>query len=347
MRMAWIDTLTAWTLIALIALILWRVGRHLLSWAARRRGTGWQLQLADVFLPPLVSFAAIRAAQLAASPLFRECLPEWENLGLKTFASLEAAVIGWGALRIADRLDRNLRQLSRHGHGALDSLTSGMPIRVLKIAIALATALFIGQRIFDFNITALLASAGVVGLAVALAAKDTVSNFFGSLIILADTPFRIGDRIECGKVCGIVRSVGVRSSRIVTDDESVCIIPNSMLTGAVVFQRNLRGHLKRIIDLALTYDTTAEQMEQAMKILHGIMDNFHGPDRPGFEPRIFFSELGTYSLNLRAILFFKTESFAEEEALLSELNFAILRQFNAAGLKFAYPTQTLQVEHPA
>ena len=347
MKIVWLDTLTAWTLIALTALIGWRIGRQLLTWAARRRGTGWQLQLADALLPPLVGLTAVRAAQLAASSLFRECPPEWGSLGLKTFDSLEAAIIGWALLRIADRLDRNLRQWSGRGHGALDSLVSGMPGKALKIAIVLATTLYIGQRIFDFNITALLASAGVVGLAAALAAKDTISNFFGSLIILADTPFKIGDRIECGKVCGIVQSVGVRSSRIVTDDESLCTIPNSMLTGAVVFQRNRRGHLKRVMDLALTYDTTAEQMDRAMKILHGIMDDFHGPDRPGFEPRIYFSELGTYSLNLRAILFFKTESFAEEEALLSELNFAILRQFNAAGLKFAYPTQTLQVERSA
>ena len=246
MKIVWLDTLTAWTLIALTALIGWRIGRQLLTWAARRRGTGWQLQLADALLPPLVGLTAVRAAQLAASSLFRECPPEWGSLGLKTFDSLEAAIIGWALLRIADRLDRNLRQWSGRGHGALDSLVSGMPGKALKIAIVLATTLYIGQRIFDFNITALLASAGVVGLAAALAAKDTISNFFGSLIILADTPFKIGDRIECGKVCGIVQSVGVRSSRIVTDDESLCTIPNSMLTGAVVFQRNRRGHLKRL-----------------------------------------------------------------------------------------------------
>ena len=71
------------------------------------------------------------------------------------------------------------------------------------------------------------------------------------------------------------------------------------------------------------------------------MDNFHGPDHREFSPRIFFRELGSYSLNLRAIIFFKTESFIEEEKLLNELNFAILRQFNAAGLKFAYPTRSV------
>jgi MscS family membrane protein len=200
---------------------------------------------------------------------------------------------------------------------------------------------FIGQNIFDLNLTALLASAGVLGLACALAAKDTVSNFFGTLVIIADAPFKTGDRIECGQVCGIVKNVGMRSTRLITDDESVCTIPNSMLTNAVLMQRNRRGHFKRIIDLTLTYDTTPEQIEMAIAILHQLMDDFHGKDQKGFEPRIFFSGFGAYSLNIRAIIFFKTESFLQEEKFLHELNHAILKQFNAANLEFAYPTQTL------
>ena len=162
-------------------------------------------------------------------------------------------------------------------------------------------------------------------------------------MIVADAPFRIGDRIECDSVCGIVSEVGMRSSRIITDDGTRCTVPNSLLTNAAVFQRNRKGHLKRVIDLTLVYETTAEQMVQAIDILHHIMDDFHGPDHPDFRPRIYFSSLGSYSLNIRAILFFKTESFEEEEKLVNELNFLILKNFNEAGLKFAYPTRMLYI----
>ncbi len=241
----------------------------------------------------------------------------------------------------AGKLDRKLREFAGRKDNSLSDLTAGIFGSSLKIIIIITAALFIGQNIFGLNISALLASAGVIGLACALAAKDTISNFFGTLVILTDAPFKPGDRIECGNICGIVKNVGMRSSRIITDDESECTIPNSILTNAALFQRNRRGHLKRIIDLTLTYDTTAVQMDQAVKILHEIMDNFHGPDQKEFEPRIFFSGFGAYSLNIRAIIFFKTESFLLEEQLLHELNSKILHQFNAAGLEFAYPTQTL------
>ena len=247
-------------------------------------------------------------------------------------------------LRIVRVVDRRVRRLAEKRSNALDNLTAGIVGSVLKVAIVLTTCLFVGQNIFDINISARLASAGVIGLALALAAKDTVSNFFGTLVIVVDTPFRIGDRIECGSVCGIVQSVGMRSSRIVTDDGTRCTVPNSTLTNAAVFQRNRRGHLKRVIDLALTYETTPEEMEQAVKILHKIMDDFHGRDMAEFRPRIFFSSFGAWSLDLRCIIFFKTESFEEEEALLSELNFAILREFDAAGLQFAYPTRTVYMK---
>ena len=95
------------------------------------------------------------------------------------------------------------------------------------------------------------------------------------------------------------------------------------------------------MELGLTYDTSADQMEKALRILHDILDDFHGPDKPGQSPHIYFSGYGAYSLNIRVIVWLKTSSFPEEEKLLNELNMEILKRFNAAGLNFAYPTQTL------
>ena len=211
----------------------------------------------------------------------------------------------------------------------------------LKIAIAVTAGLFIGQNIFNLNITALLASAGIIGLAIALAAKDTVSNFFGTIVIIADCPYRIGDRIESGRINGIVTHIGMRSTRIMTADESVYTIPNSELTNTPLCNINRRGCIKHVMDLGLTYDTSPEQMEKALRILHEILDDFHGPDTPEQSPHIYFSGFGSYSLNIHVIVWLKTVSFAEEEKLLNELNLAILKRFNEAGLEFAYPTQTL------
>jgi len=303
-------------------------------------------KLIGALLPPVVILGAELISFASSLPLVRTLGNGPGTFVIKLFCTLFAATAAWGLLRIVGVIDGELRDFAEKRSKALDNLTAGIVGGILKAAIFLTTFLFIGQSIFDVNISALLASAGVVGLAFALAAKDTVSNFFGTIVIIADTPFRIGDRIECGTVCGIVQSVGMRSSRVITDDGTLCTIPNSLLTNAVVFKRNRKGHLKRVIDLGLTYDTSPQDMEKAVRLLHRIMDDLHGKDQKEFAPRIFFSSFGTYSLNLRAIVFFKTESFEEEEKLLNELNFAILREFTHAGLRLAYPTQTLFVQSP-
>ncbi len=327
-------------------MVLYWAGERIFANTVPSRKNWKSAVLGAIFLPGIVLAAEI-SVLISALPLIRCLSQSAGNLILKFAGALAAATVAWGSWRIACLIDRMIRGFAERKDNSLDNLTAGIIGSSLKILIILTALLFIGQNIFELNISALLASAGVVGLACALAAKDTISNFFGTLVIVADSPFKLGDRIECGNVCGIVKKVGMRSSRIVTDDESSCTIPNSMLTNAVLFQRNRRGHLKRIIDLGVTYDTDGGKMTQALNILHQIMDDFHGKDLPGFEPRIFFAGFGEYALNIRAIIFFKTESFTEEEKLLGELNMLILQRFNAAGIEFAFPTRTVLLENSA
>ena len=326
-------------IIAAAAILYWSAGKLLDKW--RKHHPERKNRAITTLFAPLLALA-VTAALFAALIPASDTLPAGCKIWItRIFAAAAALIVTWGLLRLAVNFDRKLRDFANRDDNTMDNLTAGIIGSLLKIVIIVMATFFIGQNIFDLNLTALLASAGVLGLACALAAKDTVSNFFGTLVIIADAPFKTGDRIECGQVCGIVKNVGMRSTRLITDDESVCTIPNSMLTNAVLMQRNRRGHFKRIIDLTLTYDTTPEQIEMAIAILHQLMDDFHGKDQKGFEPRIFFSGFGAYSLNIRAIIFFKTESFLQEEKFLHELNHAILKQFNAANLEFAYPTQTL------
>ena len=181
----------------------------------------------------------------------------------------------------------------------------------------------------------------MIGLGAALAAKDTLSNFFGTIVILFDRPFKLGDRIQTGGIEGVVCEVGMRSTKIIADDESVYTLPNSLLTTQPVRNINLKNHLKLMFELGMTYETTPEQMTRAIQLLHEIADDFHGTDRPGYSPRIFFSKLAESSLNITVILWLKTESFAQEETWRTELFTAILRRFAAENLNFAYNTQTL------
>lgn len=305
----------------------------------------WRWEILNVLTTPVILLAVLTSCFLFFFPVLKSLPRNLHDMDMRFFYAAVTLIIAWGVFGLVSVMDRKIRQFAERNDNTLDNLTVSMIGNTLKIAIAITTVLFIGQNIFHLDITALLAGAGVIGLAIALAAKDTVSNFFGTIVIIADCPFRLGDRIKAGDVNGIVTHVGMRSSKITTADESVYTIPNSMLTNTTVCNVNRSGRIKHVMDIGLTYDTAPEQMEQAMKILHEIMDNFHGPDAAGYAPHIFFSQFAASSMNIHVIMWFKTNSFAEEEALLNELNMTILKRFNEAGLNMAYPTQTIYLEN--
>lgn len=305
----------------------------------------WRWEILNVLTTLVILLAVLTSCFLFFFPVLKSLPRNLHDMDMRFFYAAVTLIIAWGVFGLVSVMDRKIRQFAERNDNTLDNLTVSMIGNTLKIAIAITTVLFIGQNIFHLDITALLAGAGVIGLAIALAAKDTVSNFFGTIVIIADCPFRLGDRIKAGDVNGIVTHVGMRSSKITTADESVYTIPNSMLTNTTVCNVNRSGRIKHVMDIGLTYDTAPEQMEQAMKILHEITDNFHGPDAAGYAPHIFFSQFAASSMNIHVIMWFKTNSFIEEEALLNELNMTILKRFNEAGLSMAYPTQTIYLEN--
>lgn len=260
---------------------------------------------------------------------------------VRFFFTVLAMVAAWAALNIVGVIDAHLRNFAQREDNNLDDLMVKVLRDIMRILVFATTILFIGQSIFKINITALLAGAGVIGLGAALAAKDTLSNFFGTIVILFDRPFKLGDRIQTGGIEGVVCKVGMRSTKIIADDESVYTLPNSLLTTLPVRNINLKNHLKLMFELGMTYETTPEQMTRAIQLLHEIADDFHGTDRPGYSPRIFFSKLAESSLNITVILWLKTESFAQEETWRTELFTEILKRFAEEKLNFAYRTQTL------
>ena len=328
------------------ALLIWLFRRLI-----RNRLSGghplWKWEILNALILPAVLLGVLIACLLFSLPVLKSLPRDLHEMDMRFFYAAITLSAAWSVFRLVSVLDLKIRRLAERRDNALDNLTVGLIGNTLKIAIAAAAVLFIGQNIFRLNITALLASAGVIGLAVALAAKDTVSNFFGTVVVIADCPFRLGDHIATGNINGIVTHVGMRSSRILTPDESLYTIPNSILTDASLCNLSRRGTLKHVFDLGLTCDTSPEQLTHAVHILHEIMDDFHGADAPGFAPHIFFSGFQTSSLNIHVIIWFKTCSFQEKELLLHELNMTVLEKFNQAGLTLAYPTQTIFLQQTA
>lgn len=195
----------------------------------------------------------------------------------------------------------------------------------------------IGLDNIGFDITAMIAGLGIGGLALALAAQDSVKNIFAGIMIFLDKPFKIQDRIQIQGFDGIVEEVGLRSTRIRTLEGRVVTIPNSTFTDNSVVNVTSQPALKVLLNLGLTYDTNQEGMQKGVDILRQIVaDNsaiLEGDCSAGFK------DFGDFALGILFIYYVKPEAhWLDSQNTISK---EVLTRFTDAGLDFAFPTQTL------
>ncbi len=247
-----------------------------------------------------------------------------------------ALLIGWLLSRLFDALYKEyLVPLTDKTENDLDDQLMPIFRKGVKMIIW-AMAIIIGLNNAGYDVAALIAGLGIGGLALAMAAKDTVSNIFGGFTIFADRPFTINDRIKVAGYDGSVVEIGVRSTRLKTLEGRIVTIPNATFADAPVENVSWEPCRKVKLDLGLTYDTTPEQMQKAMDLLQGIIENNEHTEENCV---VSFNAFGDFAMNIMFIYYIKKgESIAGTQ---SEINMEILRQFNEAGLEFAFPTQTL------
>ena len=196
--------------------------------------------------------------------------------------------------------------------------------------------IIIGLDNIGFDITAMIAGLGIGGLALALAAQDSVKNIFAGIMIFLDKPFRIKDRIQVDGFDGIVEEVGLRSTRLRTLEGRIVTIPNSRFTDNSVTNVTSQPTLKVKLNLGLTYDTDEVQMQKAIDILEDIVKN---QEAITDDYAAGFNGFGEFSLNILFIYYVKPDSHWLDTQTL--VNKEILRRFNKEGLEFAFPTQTI------
>lgn len=201
-------------------------------------------------------------------------------------------------------------------------------IWILGIIVALNNA--------GYDVAALLAGLGIGGLALALAAKDTVANIFGGVTIFTDKPFKMNDRIKISGFDGTITEIGIRSTRLKTLDGRIVTIPNSKFTGGLVENVSLEPWRKVVLNLGLVYDTPADKMQLALDLLNEIAKSNENIDE---EPITGFNKFGDSALGIIFIYYIKKG--ADILKTQSEINLEIMKQFEANGLEMAYPTQTV------
>ena len=205
-------------------------------------------------------------------------------------------------------------------------------IWILAIIVALDNA--------GYNIGAVLAGLGIGGIALAMAARDTVANIFGGIMIFLDKPFKIKDRIKIEGFEGNVEEIGIRSTRIKTLSGTLVTIPNSTFTENPVENITLEPARRVITTLGLVYDSTDKDLEKAMQILDKIAKK-HLKEITD-EYKIGFTNFGAFSLDISFTYYIKKESDVLNTQ--NSINLEILKEFNKNKLSFAFPTQTIEIK---
>jgi MscS family membrane protein len=217
---------------------------------------------------------------------------------------------------------------------------------ITKIAVIVVGVIYLLKAISGKPLSALLAGLGIGGLAVALAAQDTLKNFFGSLMIMLDKPFTIGQRVTFGGHDGVVEEIGFRSTRMRTLTGHQVTIPNEKVASESVENIGRRPSIRRLANITITYDTPPDKIEKALAIIRGILENHEGM-QPDYPPHVFFNEFNDASLNFIMLYWYHPPDWAAYMAFSERINLQIMRAFEAEGIEFAFPTTTNYLAHDA
>ncbi len=222
----------------------------------------------------------------------------------------------------------------------LSNALSTLIKKSIKVIIVIVATLHIYSTITGNSITTLVAGLGIGGMAVALAATDTLKNFLGFVTIVTDKPFVVGERVEVKGYDGVVEYIGVRTTRIRRLDGHQVSIPNSITVSDAVRNIQRRPYLKKEISVTITYDTPIVKVEKAIQILKDIMENHEGMHND-YPPRVYFANMNSDNLEITVTFWYFPADWYPFCELTEKINLQIMKSFEAEGIEFAFPTQTL------
>jgi len=247
----------------------------------------------------------------------------------------------WLFYNLADVFSKYLGVLTSKTETKLDDQLVPLIRKTLRFFVLIMGVILILQN-NGYNVASLIAGLGIGGLAVALAARDTLANFFGSVTIFVDKPFRIGDWIKVAGVEGTVEEVGFRSTRIRTFYNSLVSVPNSNISNNDVDNLGLREYRRLLTTLNLTYSTTPEQMEAFVEGIKAIVKSNSHFRQDFYE--VHFNAFGAHSLDVMVYVFFKVPDWSTELQQKHNFFLEVLKLAKEVGVEFAFPTQTLHVD---
>jgi len=267
--------------------------------------------------------------------------------GWSTLTKVLAAVaIAYALYRLVDVVEHYLNKLVSKTETKLDDMLVPVVRKSLRITIAIVAALFIAEAVLgEGQVKTLLLSAGVGGIAIALAAKDTIANFFGSVTIFADRPFQINELVKIDGHYGSVEEVGFRSSRIRTLQGHLVTIPNNTIANTAVENVGQRPFIRRTSNITITYDSGPKKTQRAVEIIKEVLSKVPEVNSDSERrPRVYFSDFNDWALNIYMSYWVKPPDYWLYQEVNERVNFEIMKCFEAEGIEFAFPSQTLYLK---
>lgn len=322
--------------------------RLIVPWVGRIGG-GLGGRILSVLVRPLTAMVGLLGSYLALRVLLYPAEP-----GRRPFLSVEfvdrsfevaaAVIILWTAIRLIDLLTAYLRERAQEADLPVDVPVIPLLRKSLKIFIGLIGGLLIIQHL-GYPIASLLGGLGIGGLAVALAAQDTLANVFGSIIIFADKPFKVGDWVQIGDVSGHVEAIGFRSTRIRTWPRSLVAIPNKTIANSQIENWSAMPKRRITFTLYVTYASTPEQIERLVDGIYEILRSHPGVDQEYY--LVKFTEFAQEGFGIFIYYFTRSTVWAEHLQVRQEVNLEILRLVRELGMTVAVPSRRIYVSAEA
>ncbi len=293
---------------------------------------------------PLYAFVIVACLHMSVFLLTADLVYTFDFRGLLQKVHLVAVgmIAVWAAYRLVDVFASYLDDIA----AGEDTTLKGQFLPLIKQGLRIFTVIVGGLTILaslEVDVIGLLAGLGVGGVAIALAAQDSVGNVIGTINVLVDRPFKVGDWIIVGdRVDGMVEEIGFRSTKVRTWPKTQMSIPNKVLATEIIDNWSRMPKRRVRMTVGVTYQTTPEEMEELLRRIRELLRGDEGVDQDFFLVR--FTEFGASSLDIFLYYFTKSIKWDEHLAVRERINLRIMKIIGELGLSIAYPTRTLHIE---
>ncbi len=333
----WVGLGVVLFLAALLMAIIYSIGRRVSKGGAAAGMTKYLLGLVFPILAVFVPFKTIGIVtdQLVISGTTLYILKF--NLSLLILFCSMVVVLGIGR-----RVGEVIASASHLQAQSVDAQLIRIMSRLMGFIFAMVLLLQGGQHL-GVPLSSLLAGAGVVGMALALSAQDVLKNVFGSIMLVMDKPFRIGERIKVKKYDGIVEEIGLRSTKLRLLNGHQAIIPNEDMARSDIENIARRPFIRRVTDIPLSIGISAAEAKKSVEIVQELLKDHEGFN-PEFPPRVWLNDFERDHLELKMIYWYHPPDYWKYTEHADVVNRQILEAFEGAGIQMALPTFTTRID---